>query len=161
MSDKVAKVNHSPGDAADEVLDAVHALMHLYRAQQLHALRDVGPQDLTHQEVKVLGFFAHHPGATQGDLIARSGKDKGQVARLVAALRERGLLDARTDEHDRRVTRLETTAAGRKLQATLRRRGHDVAQSSLAGLSDAERAQLLALLRRIRANLEGGAAGAG
>ena len=143
-------------DAADDVFEAVHTLMHLYRARQLHALNEAGPQDLTHQEVKALGFFSRHPGATQGDLIARSGNDKGQIARLVAGLKERGLLDAHTDEHDRRVTRLTPSTAGRRLQATLRRRGHEVASASLRGLADAEREQLLALLRRIRSNLEEG-----
>lgn len=160
MTSAVNKVNHHPVDAADEVFDAIHTLMHLYRAQHHHALCEAGPQDLTHQEVKALGFFARHPGATQGDLASRTGKDKGQIARLVAALRERGLLEASADEQDRRVTRLAPSAAGRKLQAMLRRRGQEVAQASLSGLNDAERKQLLALLQRIRANLEGGAAGA-
>ena len=154
MTNKVDKVNHIPADVADELFDAIHALMHLFRARQHRALREDGPQDLTHQEFKTLMFFARRPGATQADLIARSGQDKGQIARQVAALRERGLLDASADAHDRRVQRLTPTAAGRKLQTTLRQRGHEVAKTGLQGISAQERAQLLQWLQRIRANLQ-------
>ncbi len=154
MMNEVDKVNHSPADTADELFDAIHALMHLFRARQHRALRDDGPQDLTHQEFKALMFFARRPGATQADLIARSGRDKGQIARLVATLRERGLLQACADAKDRRVQRLAPTPAGRKLQGTLRQRGREVAESGLQGVSAQERAQLLLWLQRIRANLQ-------
>lgn len=154
MTNEVDKVNHNPADTADELFDAIHALMHLFRARQHRALRDDGPADLTHQEFKALMFFARRPGTTQADLIARSGQDKGQIARLVAALRERGLLEASADANDRRVQRLSPTAAGRKLQASLRQRGREVAESGLQGVSAQERAQLLQWLQHIRANLQ-------
>jgi DNA-binding MarR family transcriptional regulator len=154
MNDNVDKVNHNPADPADELFDAIHALMHVFRSRQHRALRDDGPADLTHQEFKVLMFFARRPGATQADLITRSGQDKGQIARLVASLRERGLLEASADANDRRVQRLAPTAAGRKLQATLRARGREVAESSLQGISVQERRKMLGWLQQMRSNLQ-------
>jgi DNA-binding MarR family transcriptional regulator len=102
----------------------------------------------------VLGYFARHPGATASELAAHSGRDKGQVARLVGALKERGLLEARADEADRRSVRLTLTAAGRSVHQTLQRRRRRLAEVAVAGLDDAERAQLSALLERVRLNLD-------
>jgi hypothetical protein len=62
---------------AEAVLELVHAAMHQFRSQQYQVLRD-GPHDVAHMEYKVMGFFAHHPGATLSDLARRSGRDIGR-----------------------------------------------------------------------------------
>ena len=144
----------SSNDPADQIADAVHALTHLYRGQQYRALRD-GTGELTHMEGKVLGFFGRKPGATQSDLAAHAARDKGQLARLIAALRERGLLQAQADVSDRRIVRLHLTAEGRALQAAVQRQRQRlrVARLAVADLGDDERHQLLALLRRVRVSL--------
>ncbi len=139
--------------ASGDVLEAVHALMHLYRGLQFRAGRDA-PLALTHMESKVLGFFARHPGATQSELAAHAGRDKGQLARLVAGLRERGLLEAHADAADRRSVRLQLTAEGQAADQARRRRGKRLSAAAVQGLSEAEQRQLLALLARVRANLE-------
>jgi DNA-binding MarR family transcriptional regulator len=141
---------------ADEVVEAIHAVMHLYRSRQYRVLRD-GEHGTTHLEGRVLGFFARHPGATLSELAAHSGRDKGQLARLVGGLRERGLLEARVDEADRRNQRLHLTPEGEAAQQLLRREGRKVAAAAVRGLSPQERQQLLALLARVHANLEDGA----
>jgi DNA-binding MarR family transcriptional regulator len=129
MSKLVDQVNHNPGRPADDVLETMHAIMHLYRSAQHRSLRD-GPNDLAHMEVKALGFFARHPGATQSELVAHSGRDKAQVARQIRALRERGLLEAKEDEQDRRLK-----------------------EQALQGFTEQDKAALLDLLARVRANL--------
>lgn len=144
-------VNQSP--AADAVFDAIHTVMHLYRAMQLRGLRDTA-HALTHMEYKVLGFFARHPGASQSELVTHSGRDKAQLARLVKGLRDKCLLDAEVDEHDRRTTRLTLSAQGAAVMAGLDGLGAQVSQLALAGMSTAECEQLLTLLERARANLE-------
>jgi DNA-binding MarR family transcriptional regulator len=143
----------SPSDKASAIFEAIHSIMHQYRAHQYRVLRD-GPHDLTHMEGKVLGYFAHHPGATQSDLIAHSGRDKAQLARLVRGLRERGLLEAAVDETDRRSTRLHVTEEGKAIARSLQRGGEQLAQVAAAGLDEAERRQLLALLDKVRATLD-------
>jgi DNA-binding MarR family transcriptional regulator len=136
-------------------MENVHAIMHLFRSRRQRSLRGE-EHELAHMEVKVLGYFARHPGATQSDLAAYSGRDKAQLARLVRGLRERGLLAAEADELDRRSTRLRLSEQGMAMHAQLHRHDGDLAEAALAGLSEAEQAQLLGLLARVRANLEGG-----
>lgn len=140
-------------ELAEQVVDAVHAVMHLVRARQFRALKE-GAHELNHMEAKVLGFFAAHPGAAQGDLVRHSGRDKGQIARLIAALRERGLLEAVADDTDRRSVRLAVSATGRALQGAVREQARVVSAQALEGLGDAERRQLLQLLSAVRGNLE-------
>ncbi len=134
------------------MLDLVHTLMHSARSQQGQALRG-GPLEMTHMESKVLGFFSRHPGATQSDLAAHSGRDKAQLARLIKGLRERDLLAAEEDAADRRNLRLRLTPAGLAAQRTLRSCSRQLEEQAVAGLSAAEQQQLLDLLRRVQANL--------
>ncbi|MGF6272536.1 DNA-binding MarR family transcriptional regulator [Massilia sp. UYP11] len=138
---------------ADDPLETMHAIVHLYRSRQLRDLRG-GPHELAQMEMRALGYFARHPGATQSDLVAHSGRDKAQVARLIRALREARLLEAAPDEHDRRSTRLTLSAAGQEVFAGLQRESGALGAAALAGLSGDEQAQLMALLARVRANLE-------
>ncbi|MBL8348945.1 MAG: MarR family transcriptional regulator [Burkholderiaceae bacterium] len=140
-------------DAGDDVLEAVHAVMHLFRARQYRALRERG-EALTHMDGKVLGFFARHPGATQRELALHSGRDKGQLARLIAGLKDRGLLQGQADDADRRSVRLQLTATGRAVQQQLQGQRRRLAEAAVAGLSADERRALHALLERVRANLE-------
>src|SRR3954452_7803417 len=105
-----------PGDA---VLELLHTVMHQFRSLQYQVLRD-GPHDVTHMDSKVMGFFAHHPGATLSDLALHSGRDKGQLARLVKGLRERGLLLAEADTQDRRNVQLRLSDEGQAVQRALR-----------------------------------------
>lgn len=151
----VDKVNQNPPSPALEVLERVHEIMHLYRSAQQRSLR-AGPHDLAHMEIKVLGFFARRPGATQSDLAAHSGRDKAQLARLVRGLRDRGLLEAVADEADKRSTRLSLSEEGKAMFAALHVHDGTLAEAALAGIPDAERATLLDLLARVHANLEAG-----
>ncbi len=155
MRKKIDLVNRSEIDRGDEdVLEAVHDVMHLFRAQQYRVLRD-GPHDLTHMDGKVLGFFARHPGATLSALAAHSGRDKGQLARLVSGLKDRRLLEARADDADRRNVRLMLSADGRSVHQALQQERQQLADAAVAGMTDAERRQIVALLGRIRSNLDG------
>ena len=150
-------VNHSPSPArltqGAEVLDLIHRVMHQVRSQQFQALRD-GPSNVTHMESKVLGFFSHHPGATLSDLVAHSGRDKAQLARLVKGLRERSLLVGEADTEDRRNVQLRLSDAGRAVQRALRGEAHTLNARAVEGLSPQEQAQLVALLARLKANLD-------
>ncbi|WP_077038143.1 MarR family winged helix-turn-helix transcriptional regulator [Pelomonas sp. KK5] len=157
MRKQVDTVNHLAGNApavdADELIEAVHAVMHQFRARQFRALRE-GAHELSHMEAKALGYFARHPGATQSELVQHSGRDKGQVARLIATLRERGYLEARADEADRRIQRLEVSAAGRAVQKAIQAQGRKLSQAAVAGLSAEECAQLKTLLAKLQQQLD-------
>lgn len=149
----VDNVNRNPEDAPQEVFESIHAVMHLFRAELYRALRD-GPHPLTHMEGKLIGFFARRPDATLSDLVAHSGRDKGQLARLIKTLKDQGLLEASEDQADRRSVRLRLTAEGRAVHQTLRRQSARLAKLAVKGLDAAECGRLVALLSRVKANLE-------
>lgn len=154
MRKEVDHVNRQDKTEADELLETLHAVMHRLRARHHQALRE-GEQELTPLETRVLGFFARHPGATQRELAEHSGRDKGQLARLLQGLRERGWLDAEADPDDRRVTRLRLSEQARRRHQAVMRERRRLAESALAGFGERERAELMALLQRLLANLDG------
>lgn len=152
--DNVNHVDSNPDIApAEAVIDLVHTVMHQFRSLQYQVLRD-GPHDLTHMESKVLGFFGSRPGATQSDLAQHSGRDKAQLARLVKGLRERGLLLGEPDPADRRNVHLRLSEEGEAVQRLLRGEARALGASAVGGLSAAEQAQLVDLLRQVKANLD-------
>ena len=159
MKKQVDKVNQNPVESGADVFEAIHAIMHLYRAQQLRASQ-AGEAPLTHMENKVLGYFGRNPGATQRDLAVHSGRDKAQLARLIGGLRDKGLLDAVAAADDKRSTRLSLSAAGRDAHAELRRHGATLSAAALTGLDAQEQATLLALLGRVQDNLAAAGSGA-
>ena len=158
MEKEVDEVNQfdencpAPGDA--EVFEAIHEIMHLFRARQYQSLR-AAESELTHMENKALGYIARHPGATGRDLALRSGRDKAQVTRLVQGLREKGLVEARADDTDRRSARLFLTPVGQAVHTELHQHGLLLAAQALGGLDEAERRQLAALLARVGNRLRG------
>lgn len=140
----------SPGVA---VMDEIHTLMHMYRHAQYQMIKDSG-LDLTHMEMKVLGFFLRHPGAALSDLVAHSGKDKAQLARLIATLKDKHLLLAEPDQRDKRVMRLTVSDQGLQIHQHLTERGSVIAMQAVGGLSAEEQLQLLELLKRIKAGMQ-------
>jgi len=156
MRKTIDHVNQSGIGGSDDVLETIHAVMHAARARQHQALRE-GAQDITPLEARVLGFFARQPGATLVDLARHSGRDKGQLARLISGLKDRGLLAAEPDADDRRVTRLQLTPLAQAQHQAVQGLRQGLAQLAVHGLSAAEQQQLQHLLRRVHDNL--GAAG--
>ena len=156
MWKKVDNVNHvgsPPASAAEAVIELVHTVMHQFRSTQYQVLRD-NAHDVTHMESKVMAYFSRHAGATLSDLVAHSGRDKAQLAKLVKSLREREFLSAEADADDRRSVRLSLSAKGRAAQQAMRAEGRVLNEQALAGLSPKEQAQLVELLGRVKANLD-------
>lgn len=152
MRKSVDTINHSPG-TAEQVFEAIHAIMHLYRSRQYRDLRGT-PFELSHMENKVLAFFARHPGATQSDLVQQSGRDKAQLTRLIRGLRDKGLLEARVDDKDRRSTLLQLTSEGKRIHRNLQAQGARLNALAVEGLTEEECRRLLGMLARVRGNLE-------
>jgi len=153
MRKSVDNVNRREIAEDEAVLELVHTVMHRFRSLQYRALEG-GTHGVTHMESKVLGFFARSPDATQSDLVQHSGRDKAQLARLIKGLRERGLLSGEADAADRRNVRLRLTAEGHAVQRVLRQQGRKLEAHAVAGLSEEQRGELVALLRQVRRNLE-------
>ncbi|MEO7940768.1 MAG: MarR family transcriptional regulator [Burkholderiaceae bacterium] len=139
-------------DAADptpeDVFEAIHTVMHLVRGQH-HREQSDGADALTRMDGKVLSFFARNAGATQKDLATHSGRDKGQLARLIAGLRERGLLEGHPDADDGRNICLHLTDQGRLAQRQMQRQSRRAYERAAQSLTGEERRQLVRLLGKI------------
>lgn len=136
----------------NDVLELMHAVMHQVRSRQLRGLGE-SPNGIAPLEGKVLGFFSRHPGATQSDLVAHTGKDKGQIARLIAGLKDKGLLQAQADAQDGRVMRITLSEAAQAMHADVQRQRKGLATLAVAGMSAEQKRQLLELLQRVHSNL--------
>ena len=151
-----ATLDPAPVEPADEIVESIHAFRRVFRALQHRAIRDGAHHDLTPMEGRVLRFLGRHPGATQSELVIHSVRDKGQMARLISALRDRALVETRVDAADRRVHRLYLTPEGRGIDASVQRRRSALARIAVTGMAEDEQRQLVQLVDRLRVNLEAG-----
>jgi DNA-binding MarR family transcriptional regulator len=137
----------------NDVLELMHAVMHQVRSRQLRGLSD-SPNGIAPMEGKMLGFFSRHPGATQSDLVAHTGKDKGQIARLIAGLKDKGLLEAQADAQDGRVMRIYLSKAAQAMHVDVQRQRKGLSTLAVAGMTAEQKRQLTALLQRMHSNLQ-------
>lgn len=100
-------------------------------------------------EWRVLAVVAEG-AATQAELVDATAMDKMTVSRAVKALVARDLL-ARTRAADRRTLALTLTVEGARLHAEVAPLALAIEAELLAGFTEAERAQLMALLTRLAA----------
>ena len=152
MNNLVDTVNQIPMPEND-VLELMHAVMHQVRSRQLRGVGD-GAHDLAPMEGKVLGFFSRHPGATQSDLVAHTGRDKGQIARLIAGLKDRGLLDSRPDAQDGRVSRLRLSETAQAMHVDVQRQRQKLSALAVAGMTADQKRLLKELLLQMQGNLQ-------
>jgi DNA-binding MarR family transcriptional regulator len=108
-----------------------------------------GPGALRPVQVSMLSVVGANPGIGQSELGATLGIQRTNVAPLVVQLTESGLLDRRPSPTDGRRVELHLTDAGREALDAGRELIADHEARSTRGLSDADRDQLRALLRRL------------
>ena len=89
--------------------------------------------DLTFAQWRVLVVVGERPnGATVTEIAARLGAEISPVSRLVSRLARRGVVKARKDDQDRRVTRVTVTEEGRELRETVIARRRELLADVLA-----------------------------
>ncbi len=143
-------VESVPEAAGDAVFEQMHEILFLFRSQLSQRLNKAG-EDIPGMAWKVLAFYARHPGWTQMQLAEHSGRDKGQVARLVKQLCERGLLHRGGGTGGRRG--LALTEHGQVVYHRLQRQRAQLANKLTSALSPPEQMQLTRLLEKIKAPL--------
>ena len=109
--------------------------------------------DFTLPQSRLLWELAHHDGVTATALARELDLDAGYLSRLLAGLKEQGLVRATRSSRDARQTLLRLSAAGRRAFAPLDERSRDEVGALLARLSEPERQELLAAMMRIEALL--------
>ena len=91
---------------------------------------------------------------TMSELADLATIDRTTLTRTVDRMQDAGWLSRIADDSDMRVTRLELTAAGRKLFEKVWPTAQRLNELALAGLPKSEIQQLHKTLERMRANLE-------
>jgi len=76
------------------------------------------------------------------------------LCRMIDRLEEAGLVERRRDESDRRAWRIHLTGAAAPVLQKLEAMGAAFNADMLAGISEADRDQVLKILRRMRDNLD-------
>jgi DNA-binding MarR family transcriptional regulator len=110
-----------------------------------------GRHELETWTFDVLSALRRAPGLqlSPGQLVAQTLVTSGTMTNRIDRLQERGLVRRRPDPADARSVRVQLTAAGRRrVEAAIR----DLVQREnaiLGTLTDAERAELAGLLRRV------------
>jgi MarR family transcriptional regulator, organic hydroperoxide resistance regulator len=101
----------------------------------------------------VLMALWERDGLTPGEVAKRLGIATPTVTRTTARMAAAGLLRREPHPSDRRLVRLMLTEKGRALEETIGLEMQQLNERALAGLSAAERATLIASLRKVQANL--------
>jgi DNA-binding MarR family transcriptional regulator len=102
---------------------------------------------------RVLALLAAEPGLTGKDISMLSGVTAGSVSRAINSLKRAGYLQSRSDNADNRRNFLRLTAAGLALHGTVIRSSLGRERLLLGGFSSREHRSLLAVLRRLMANV--------
>ena len=105
-------------------------------------------------EVRVLYEIAHQPRPTAKTILGTLHLDPGYLSRLLRGLKQRGLVSARAESHDRRERRLTLTSRGRKAFGVLNARATEEVAEMLQGLSLKDQKQLLRSLGTIESLLD-------
>jgi DNA-binding MarR family transcriptional regulator len=110
----------SAAAARDAELNAAIELLHFaYRAMIREPDRLLARRGLGRLHHRILYFVARSPGASVGELTRTLGVSKQALHAPLRELQAKALVAWTRAEADRRVKRLELTAAGRRLEATL------------------------------------------
>ena len=127
--------------------DSAHALADRLHSAAIHLLRRLRREDdasgLGAPRLSALSVVVFAGPLSIGALAAAEQVRVPTMSRVVASLEEEGLVRRVPDADDRRVVRIEATAAGKTLLQAGRRRRVSVLEEEIASLTRAERQALL------------------
>jgi len=132
------------------VEDSVGWLITRLRASIFAAVdREVAAWGVSAAQCSILLYIAAGRGDRAADIARDYDYDTGSMTRMVARLAAKRLLKRVRDAADRRVQRLELTAAGRKLAGEVPAVAVKVLNQHLRGFTRAELDQLKGFLQRM------------
>ena len=123
-------------------------LFRLWRASHVRAADVLATVGLTPALFALLNVIGAREGAIQQELGAAMGIDRTTMVSLIDQLEEADLAKRRPSVKDRRAREVAITPKGRRLLGRARRMIAQAEDEVLAGLTPAQRRDLLALLRR-------------
>lgn len=109
--------------------------------------RDLG---VTRQQWRALYHIHSNEGLNQAELADLLEVERITLCRMIDRLADAGLVERRSDPRDRRVWRLHLLPPALSIVDQLAEVGVEVEREALAALSEAETAQLVSSLKRLR-----------
>ncbi len=109
---------------------------------------------LTIDQCRVLAHLARNEGITQARLAVLTDTDPMTLGRVVCRMAEAGLVERRADPADGRVYTLYLLPPAAPLLDRIWEHSDTTREEAFAGLTAAEKQQLLVLMQRVRANLD-------
>ncbi|MDQ1374155.1 MAG: hypothetical protein QOJ09_1493 [Actinomycetota bacterium] len=115
-----------------------------------HAFAEtLAPLGIDPRHFGILRIIAMSDGPSQQRLGEALAVPASRMVALIDDVEERGLVERRRNPNDRRAHAIHLTAKGRKLYDRAVEKAGAFEEKLFAGLSEAERTQLLELLRRV------------
>ncbi len=108
--------------------------------------------DLTPFQFAALSAIAGEPGLDQASVSARAAVDRATIGGVIDRLVDKGLVARQVSQTDRRARVLTLTDSGADVLARVQGTIARVQDTLCAGLSEADRATLTALLQRLADN---------
>jgi DNA-binding MarR family transcriptional regulator len=108
---------------------------------------------LNQSQVAALVHLDRVEELSQTDLAQRLGMQKAAAGTLIDGLEGKGLVERERSLDDRRLQLVSITEAGRRLVGEVDRMAEALGTGLRQGISREERAQLVSILQRLRANL--------
>lgn len=145
----------APLDTAAPWLDSAvgYALRRAQMKMFQHLVDSLAEYDLRPAQFTALVILEQEPGLMQADLARRLAIEPPQLVLLLNKLEGQGLAERVRGTQDRRAYALYLTDRGRALVGELKTRAAASDRAASAPLDDAERAELLRLLRKLNGEL--------
>lgn len=142
------------GDGPDCSAGALnHAVIALARAHRNAAAALLGRHGLHPGQEVLLMLLWRRDGQGPRELASRLGVEPPTVTKMLGRLEQAGLVVREPSPCDRRAVVVRLTAPGRGLRADVERVWRELEDTTVAGFTGAERADLLGLLQRAARNL--------
>jgi MarR family transcriptional regulator for hemolysin len=134
-------------------LDFLFALFETQRLMRCYAEKEARRFGLTRSQWGVLAKLERTEGLKQTEIADQLEIQPITLTRLIDKLCDRGLIERRHDDSDRRVNRLYLTDTARPLMLKLGRLREELTETALAGLSAADTHLLVAQLETVKDNV--------
>jgi DNA-binding MarR family transcriptional regulator len=138
----------SPSANVEAAEFAGQLFFRLWRASHTRVAAALESIGLTPALFALLNVLGAREGAMQQELGSAMGVDPSTMVSLIDELEATGLAKRRPHPRDRRARTVTLTPKGRRALEQARRMAAQVEDEVLHGLTDAERRELLTLLRR-------------
>ena len=129
-------------------LMANHMLM---QKNLMERLKDTG---LTIGQPKILDHLKEHDGSNQKEIARACFLEAGSLTSILNKMEERGLIERRILNGNRRSFHIFMTEEGKRKQQMVDAAFAEVEKNALAGISEEEMEQCMAVYRKIYCNLQ-------